>query len=115
MLGENDTLGDFDPNSTPNDLLSRTAHETPAETLEALRAAIADETKLLPERIDEGSGDHVPLPLWKSHWTGATTHALWDNWLHERDIGVPLDRSEAPSEAEVLALVGYSMYVATMP
>ena len=114
-LGEGDTLGEFDPNSTPDALLARTAHESPAETLDGLRTAFADESKLLAERIDEGAPDRVPLPLWSSHWTGATTHALWDNWLHERDIAVPLGRDESPTEAEVLALVGYSMYVATMP
>jgi hypothetical protein len=49
----------------------------------------------------ESPAGHVPLRL-------VMQHALWDSWVHERDILLPLERSAAVEVDELRACLQYA-------
>lgn len=101
-------LGAFDPVASPAQLVDQ-AKDTPvAETLEQLIASTA-----ALEAVVDGLGDadwdvlgeappgHVPIAL-------VADHALWDCWVHERDIVLPLGRPAVVDDDEVLTCLRYA-------
>ena len=101
-------LATFDPVASPAELVDR-SQGTPWEgTLEAYRSSNA-ELMAAVEALDEAGWDttgeappgHVPLRL-------VADHALWDCWVHERDIVLPLGRSVVEDDREVLTCLRYA-------
>jgi uncharacterized protein (TIGR03083 family) len=91
----------FDPKSTPAAMVEAAPAATPAETL----AQLAESTEALCALVESLEGDqwsaraeapagHLPIRT-------VVHHALWDCWIHERDILLPLGRpvTEEPDEA----------------
>lgn len=83
-------LGGFDPATTPPMMVdwmsSLTPHEVLAEfvsTSEAFLGAVAELTDESWAAVAESPAGLVPIRL-------LAQHALWDCWVHERDIAVPL-------------------------
>jgi uncharacterized protein (TIGR03083 family) len=95
-------LDGFDPVATPADLVEGTRAQSPAEVLDAFaasNAALADAVTGLGDDawalIGEAPPGHVPL-------RAIALHALWDSWIHERDVVVPLGAEvvDEPDEVE---------------
>lgn len=100
-------LASFDPAATPAAMVDGMRNLAPADVLDQLRAntttmldALAD---IGPDdwgRTGESPAGHVSLSL-------VAQHALWDGWVHERDMLAPLGRPLAEEPDEVAAVLGY--------
>jgi len=104
-------LTTFDPVATPRQMVEAVRSRGPTETLDAfvesndaLAAAIADIDDAGWSILAEAPPGHVAL-------RAVALHALWDAWVHERDVVLPLglDAVEQPDE-----VVGCLQYVAAL-
>ena len=104
-------LASFDPVATPAQMVAA-SDESAAEVVEALAAsneslaALVDE--LAPsdwEQLGEAPPGHISI-------SAVAHHALWDSWIHERDILLPLGESPPEVPDEVIASL---RYVASLP
>lgn len=101
-------LAAFDPVATPAALVDGARHTPPAEILasyregvEALGATLSglgDEQWELPAEAPPG---HIAL-------RAMAHHALWDAWIHERDIVLPLGLEPAEEPDELEACLRYA-------
>jgi len=101
----------FDPRSTPK-RLTDTADRDPATARQRLVAAIE---AMLPglEMLDgEGAMILTESPLGRQPLAVSTQHLLWDTWLHERDLLLPLGHSLPELEDEVRLCAVYSLRMA---
>jgi uncharacterized protein (TIGR03083 family) len=101
-------LATFDPVATPAQMVEQTRALKPSEVLEQFGASVdelagavegLDPSKL--STIGEAPPGHVPL-------TAVLLHALWDAWIHERDILLPLGLSQPCEDDEVRGCLVYS-------
>jgi uncharacterized protein (TIGR03083 family) len=97
----------FDPVLTPRQLVDAVRGWTPAEALARFvetTDAIAESIAGLDEEgwslIGESPLGHVGLHL-------VAVHALWDSWIHERDVLLPLGLRPVEEADEVLACLWY--------
>lgn len=99
----------FDPVTTPPHFVEPLRAMTPQDTLAAYRDSLAGLTAGV-EGIDEATRQttvaeappgHVPLDA-------VIMHALWDSWIHERDIVIPLGMTPTEEADEVAAAVIYA-------
>jgi len=100
-------LGAFDPVATPAQLVDKEQGTPVADTLEQLvtsNDALGDAVAALDDggwnAIAEAPPGHVPIRL-------VADHALWDAWVHERDILLPLERTPVEDPDEVLTSLRY--------
>lgn len=101
-------LADFDPVATPAQMVEDAPAETPAETLAQFvtgNAALAEAARAIGDHLwttlGESPPGHVSL--------GAVAlHALWDAWIHERDIFLPLGTTPELDADEVRANLVYA-------
>ena len=101
-------LDGFDPAATPPLMVAPMRTLTPAEVLDQF---VASNDALLETiaAIDDGGwsmlaetpAGHVPIRL-------LAQHALWDSWVHERDIALPLGLGPAVEPDEVVSAVRYA-------
>ena len=82
-------LASFDPVASPAELVDSTRGTPAADTLEAFRSSNHDLLEAVEaldeagwEAVGEAPPGHVPLTL-------VADHALWDCWVHERDVVAP--------------------------
>ncbi len=82
-------LAAFDPVATPASLAAADRHLEPAEVLDRFRRStseLVDTWRALAgsewEQLAEAPAGHVAVDV-------LTHHALWDAWVHERDVLVP--------------------------
>jgi uncharacterized protein (TIGR03083 family) len=101
-------LSSFDPVASPADLVDSTQGTPPAATFEAFRTSTEDLVRVVEALDDDGWASlgeappgHVPLTL-------VADHALWDSWVHERDIVLPLGRVPVEDDGEVLTCLRYA-------
>lgn len=100
-------LGTFDPVASPAELVDQAQGKPPVETLEQLTAS-TEQLRAVVEALDddgwqqlaEAPPGHLPVSL-------VADHALWDCWVHERDIVLPLGRPAAVEPDEVLTCLRY--------
>lgn len=105
----------FDPNSTPDLWLARSADESPAQTLERFAAEAPRFRDTIGRRVEAGDSGTAGTPYGSAHWTMSIVHTFWDTWLHERDIAIPLGM-EAPSTSPEHRLVAlYALLMAVVP
>lgn len=100
-------LAAFDPVSSPQQMVAQEQGTPVAATLEAfdvscaaLAAAVDDLVEGDWDALAEAPTGHVPIRL-------VADHALWDSWIHERDVVLPLGRTPVNEEDEVLATLRY--------
>jgi uncharacterized protein (TIGR03083 family) len=101
-------LAAFDPVASPAQLVDQSQGTAWEETLATYRSSNA-ELMAAVEAIDDDGWDavgeappgHVPLSL-------VADHALWDCWVHERDILLPLGRPPVEDEREILTCLRYA-------
>src|SRR5829696_9818508 len=101
-------LATFDPAATPPVLIQRMSTLTIDEVLAQFVAASEKFLTVLEglgdddwSTVAESPAGHVPICL-------LTQHALWDSWIHERDIVIPLDITPVLEEDEVRSCLRYA-------
>jgi uncharacterized protein (TIGR03083 family) len=101
-------LGGFDPVASPAALVDQEQGTPVAETLDQLRTSTAALAAVI-ESLGDGDWDtlaeappgHLPVAL-------VADHALWDCWVHERDIVLPLGREAVVDDREVVTCLRYA-------
>jgi uncharacterized protein (TIGR03083 family) len=99
----------FDPKATPAALVEAMQSLSPAETYAQLHESNVA-LLALAESLDdagwstiaEAPPGHLPIRL-------VAHHALWDAWVHERDILLPLGITPVEEDDEVLACLRYGV------
>lgn len=101
-------LAAFDPATTPDLMVDGMRSMTPKETLDQFVASndgLLDEVDRLGatgwEVLAESPPGHVAISV-------LAHHALWDAWVHERDILLPLGRTPTVEADEVAACLLYA-------
>jgi uncharacterized protein (TIGR03083 family) len=102
----------FDPRTSPNVYVDLHSPEAPAETLQRMRET-SDALFAVVDGMGEARDDKVAA-VWGSpvDWRLLATHGLWDGWLHERDILLPLGRAQATGDEEARLAVAYGLLMA---
>ena len=98
----------FDPAVTPAHMVDGMHDLAPAEVLtrylegiEALAATVTGLDEAQWSMPAEAPPGHVPLHA-------LARHALWDAWVHERDVVLPLGMAAVEEPDEVLACLQYA-------
>ena len=101
-------LTSFDPVTTPAQLVDATHDVPPAEVLAQYVAGVEQLAEVLTGLDDEqwsmlaeSPPGHVPLH-------SMARHALWDAWIHERDIVLPLGLAPVEDPDEVTVALEYA-------
>jgi uncharacterized protein (TIGR03083 family) len=101
-------LAGFDPATTPPLLVAPMRALTPRELLDqfvssndAFLAIVAELDNSGWALLAESPAGHVPIRL-------LACHALWDCWVHERDIALPLGLNPATEPDEVGSCLRYA-------
>jgi uncharacterized protein (TIGR03083 family) len=101
-------LENFDPAATPPLIIAPMRALSPSEVLEQFVAsndAYLDVITALDtdgwSTLGESPAGHVPIRL-------LAQHALWDCWVHERDIALPLGFTPPVEDDEVLSCLRYA-------
>ena len=101
-------LAGFDPKATPAAMVDAERQAPPADTLTAYvesNDALCTTVESLDEQgwnaIGEAPIGHVPISV-------LAHHALWDAWVHERDILQPLGLVQEEEDDEIVASVRYA-------
>jgi uncharacterized protein (TIGR03083 family) len=100
-------LATFDPVATPMQLVEASRAAAPAETLASFvdsNGALGDAVRHVDGRwstVAEAPPGHLAIAL-------VAQHALWDSWVHERDILLPLGLDQEIEADEVIASLAYA-------
>jgi uncharacterized protein (TIGR03083 family) len=101
-------LAAFDPVATPAQLVDQVKGTPVADTLEQLASSTAALAAVIDglegadwDVLAEAPPGHLPVAL-------VADHALWDCWVHERDIVLPLGRPATVDPDEVLTCLRYA-------
>jgi uncharacterized protein (TIGR03083 family) len=102
----------FDPATTPDLMVAPMRALSPAETLEQFvetNLSLFEAVEALDDTgwstVAESPAGHVPIRL-------VAHHALWDAWVHERDILLPLGLVPAEEPDEIVSSLRYVAAVA---
>ncbi|HVV37143.1 MAG TPA: maleylpyruvate isomerase family mycothiol-dependent enzyme [Acidimicrobiales bacterium] len=107
MRGEPTTfLANFDPAATPEQMVDGLRTLSPDEVLAQFEAKTSAFLATLDtvtdwSQLSEAPPGHIPL-----HATAL--HALWDAWIHERDIMLPLALTPVVDDEEVRLALRYA-------
>jgi len=110
-LGANE----FDPRSTPASWLTSSEGESPGATIDRFVAASTSLRAGVGDRLASGDDAHDRTVYGTAHWTVNVAHVLWDSWLHERDVLLPLGQPATSSEAEERLVGLYGLLMALVP
>lgn len=101
-------LATFDPVATPALLVDAAQGESVDRTMaqfvesnDAMDHALSDIGEHDWEALAEAPPGHLPLRL-------VADHALWDAWIHERDIFLPLGHTPVEADDEVRRCLRYA-------
>jgi uncharacterized protein (TIGR03083 family) len=101
-------LENFDPAATPPLIIEPMRALSPSEVLEQFVASNDGYLDVITEldtdgwsTLGESPAGHVPIRL-------LAQHALWDCWVHERDIALPLGFIPPAEDDEVLSCLRYA-------
>jgi uncharacterized protein (TIGR03083 family) len=101
-------LATFDPVATPAELVAAAGDPDPAEVLERF----ATSTEALVARFlaldEDGWAALAESPPGHVSIGALAHHALWDSWVHERDILLPLGHQAVEEEDEIVACLAYA-------
>lgn len=94
-------LASFDPAATPAALVASSAL-SPADVLDKMHASAKSLNDLLDSLEAEDWNALAEAPPGHISVSAVAHHALWDSWIHERDVLLPLglDVAEEPDEIE---------------
>lgn len=101
-------LAEFDPQATPAAMVNAVGEATVQETLTAYRRAngsLCSRIESLAERDWESLAE---TPTGHQTVSVLAHHALWDSWVHERDVCVPLGIAQDEQIDEICASLRYA-------
>jgi uncharacterized protein (TIGR03083 family) len=101
-------LTTFDPRSTPAMLIEPMRELPPADVLAQLAASMDGFLDVLASLDDAGWATPVETPPGYLPARLLAHHALWDCWVHERDIALPLGLAPPVEPDEVAASMRYA-------
>jgi uncharacterized protein (TIGR03083 family) len=99
----------FDPHTTPAAWLERSARERPDDTLVVLENASADLLDEVDRHVIDDPTARLPFLYGPVPWSIAVLHIVWDAWVHERDILLPLRRRHEAAAIESRAAASYGL------
>jgi uncharacterized protein (TIGR03083 family) len=106
-----DILG-FDPRSTPDVWLAGSAGEWPEDTIRRLEGASATLLEASGHHLRARTDAVVPFLYGPVPWSVAVLHIVWDAWVHERDIVLPLGRHHDTPAVEARSVAAYGLALA---
>jgi uncharacterized protein (TIGR03083 family) len=101
-------LNNFDPASTPTLLIEPMRTLPPADVLGQLVASHDSLLRVLADLDDAGWATTCETPAGYVPIRLLAFHALWDCWIHERDVALPLGRPPAVEADEVASSLRYA-------
>jgi uncharacterized protein (TIGR03083 family) len=100
-------LATFDPVATPAELVDAVREKSATETLdelvtsnEQLAAVVGELDGAAWDTVAEAPPGHLPIRL-------VVLHALWDGWVHERDISLPIGLPVVEEPDEITSALRY--------
>lgn len=107
-------LADFDPKATPGALVDATRGVTPQEALAGYLTANEAFCAAIEALDDDGWAAVAESPAGHVSLDALAHHALWDSWVHERDVLSPLGLAQVEEADEILASLRYAAALAPM-
>jgi uncharacterized protein (TIGR03083 family) len=100
-------LATFDPVASPAELVAAAADVPAAEVLERFRASTEALAASLSGLDADGWTTLAEAPPGHLTISALAHHALWDSWIHERDILLPMGHTAEVEADEVEAALRY--------
>ncbi len=101
-------LAAFDPVASPAELVAASDHASDDEVLDRFVASTDALVEVLAS-LDEADWSAVAeAPPGHLSVSAVTHHALWDSWIHERDVLLPVGIAAAEEPDEVAAALRYA-------
>ncbi len=100
-------LATFDPVASPPQMVAAAAPVSNAELVEQLRASTGALEAQWTSLTDADWAAPVEAPPGHISVNALVHHAVWDGWIHERDILLPLGITPAVEDDEVAASLRY--------
>ena len=104
-------LGGFDPAVTPSLMVDRMSTLTSGDLFEALVSTNEGFLGVVAELDDNGWSTTAESPAGHVSIRLLAQHALWDCWVHERDVMIPLGMEPAAEADELRSCLQYSAAV----
>ncbi len=101
-------LAGFDPAASPPVLVDRMNALSYREVLDQFRASTDMLLNVVGELTDEGWSTQAEAPAGLIAIRALVQHALWDSWIHERDVAIPLGIATAVEPDEVRACLQFA-------
>jgi uncharacterized protein (TIGR03083 family) len=102
----------FDPRTTPQHWMKASVCERPDATLGRLVATTQELLDLARGQLAGGRPLEVRLPYGQMDWTALVLHALWDSWLHERDVLLARGAEHPTDDDAAFYVAGYGLFIA---
>jgi uncharacterized protein (TIGR03083 family) len=101
-------LATFDPVAVPAQMVESARGATPAETLARFRASNARLAECLGGIEADAWSTPAEAPPGHIAVRALVMHGLWDSWIHERDVLLPLGREQEVEPDELLGALAYA-------
>ena len=101
-------LESFDPVTVPAAIVAGTRGAPPAATLEELSASNAELAGLVGSLSEAELSMPAEAPPGHIALRAVCAHALWDAWVHERDVLLPLGRAPQAEADEIRVALVYA-------
>lgn len=101
-------LAGFDPKATPAAIVAAKRDASPEDVVAECVAAIEAFCGLIESLSDDGWAATVETPLGHVSVSALCHHALWDAWVHERDVVVPLGLEQEQHDDELAETLRYA-------
>jgi uncharacterized protein (TIGR03083 family) len=100
-------LATFDPVASPPQLIAGTRAQPPQEVLERFATTVETFTTALTSLDADGWLARAEAPPGHLAVGAVVQHGLWDSWVHERDILLPLGLEPVEEADEIRACLRY--------
>lgn len=104
-------LANFDPVSSPAQMVAADDVSS-GELLHRFRASTEALVNLWESMDDDGWSSIAEAPPGHLNASAVAHHALWDSWVHERDILLPMGATPAVEADEIAASLRYAAALA---
>lgn len=103
-------LGTFDPVASPAKMVRDNASLTPAEVLDRYRTAFDGFASVVSGvAAEQWTTTLAEAPPGHLSLAATALHALWDAWIHERDIAIPLGLPVTEDDEEMELILRYAV------
>jgi uncharacterized protein (TIGR03083 family) len=101
-------LAGFDPQATPPMMVDGMRSLSPSEVLDQFTSACDGFLTAVADLDDAGWDALAESPVGHVSVRMVAAHALWDCWVHERDVMLPLGLTPVEEPDEVLVCLSYA-------